>query len=54
MARLFCWLALLAIASAPAHAADLPGPWVEFTAGGGLDVRAVTMPDAARLRDASS
>ena len=44
MSRCILWLALLMTASAWAHAADLPGPWVEFTADGGLDVRAVTMP----------
>ena len=44
--RLFCCLALLALPSA-AHAADLPNAWVELAADGGLDVRAVTMPDAS-------
>jgi hypothetical protein len=44
MRRLLYWLAFVALASA-AHAADLPAPWVELAADGGIDVRAVTMPD---------
>jgi hypothetical protein len=30
--------------SAPVHAADLPQPWVELAADGGLDVRAISAP----------
>jgi hypothetical protein len=45
MSRLSLWLTLAALALAPAaHAADLPGAWVELAADGGLDVRSVTMP----------
>ena len=35
---------LFLLAAAPAYAADLPGPWVEFTSDGGVDVRAITAP----------
>ena len=41
LAALWPWL----LAAAPAHAADLPGPWVELTSDGGLDIRAVTAPN---------
>jgi hypothetical protein len=39
-----CLLVLFLLAAARAHAADLPGPWVEFTSDGGVDVRAITAP----------
>jgi hypothetical protein len=46
--HLIRWLAILPLLVGPlAHAADLPGPWVELTSDGGLDVRAVTMPGGA-------
>jgi hypothetical protein len=39
------WIAVLCLlATVPASAADMPGPWVEFTSDGGLDVRAITAP----------
>jgi Calcineurin-like phosphoesterase len=40
--RLGCLIAVLL--SASAHAADLPGPWVELASDGGLDVRAIVAP----------
>ncbi len=43
--RWFCCLVLLALPSLT-RAADLPGAWVELTSDGGLDVRAITMPNA--------
>jgi hypothetical protein len=47
MPLLIRWLAILSLLAGPlAHAADLPGPWVELTSDGGLDVRAVTAPGA--------
>jgi hypothetical protein len=46
MPRPIRWLAILSLlAGMSAHAADLPGPWVELTADGGLDIRAVTAPN---------
>jgi hypothetical protein len=46
MPRLIRRLAILSLlAGTPAHAADLPGPWVELTSEGGLDIRAVTAPN---------
>ena len=38
---------LFLLAAVPAHAADLPDPWVEFTSDGGVDVRAITAPGMA-------
>ena len=35
------------LATASAHAADLPGPWVQFTSDGGVDIRAITAPGMA-------
>ena len=47
MYRLLHWVALLTLTlMQAAHAADLPGAWVELAADGALDVRAVTMPGA--------
>src|SRR4051812_20597102 len=43
--RMLAALWLLALPSA--HAADLPGPWVELASDGGLDVRSVIMPGMA-------
>ena len=40
------FIAIFLVWTCLARAADLPGPWVEFTAGGGLDVRAITGPGA--------
>jgi hypothetical protein len=47
--RALCiWIAsFLLLTIAAAHAADMPGAWVELTADGGLDVRAITAPGAA-------
>jgi hypothetical protein len=39
------WLsALLLLIGPPAYGADMPGPWVELTSDGGLDVRSITAP----------
>ena len=39
------WIAVLCLlATVPASAADMPGPWVEFTSDGGIDIRAITAP----------
>jgi hypothetical protein len=38
---------ILLLAAGSSRAADLPSPWVEFAAGGGLDVRSITAPGAA-------
>ena len=43
--RRFVVLSLLI--SPTAHAADLPGPWVELASDGGLDVRSITAPGMA-------
>jgi hypothetical protein len=46
--KLLALLAGLSLLAAPLpHAADLPGPWVEFASDGGLDIRVNTMPGAA-------
>ena len=40
----FCAAALVLAASSYASAADMPGPWVELSSEGGLDVRSITAP----------
>ena len=48
MVRWFVALAVLWLAiMATAHAADLPGAWVELTSDGGLEIRAVVLPEMA-------
>jgi hypothetical protein len=44
MPRLMRWAVLLLLAGPLAHAADLPGPWVEIASDGDLEVRSITMP----------
>lgn len=39
------WVAIICLVAVPgARAADLPGPWVEYTSDGGIDIREITAP----------